>query len=277
MNKNHRSLVFLLSLALVGSGYIPSIATQKDPVTVINSGIRYPNVVPKNLVWGAKSISSATKAIDFQFNEIENEISMLKSKGATRIVKTFVKNSSVAYPDWKEYVQSISQYTLTGFSSSGKSIGASKKLPSDIPNLANRLVYLKQANCSVGNSSLQESLETCLIVKPIEGTYLRASLRSSIGMGQVTDIGGDIIQQLMTCLVNKSAFTVINGVFDCPANAKVFGGERSFKLRDNFATRSYAISIDKKKHTAIFTYGPRDFTGIALTGVYDSGSVVRFG
>ncbi|MBJ7281345.1 MAG: hypothetical protein JHD31_05735 [Rhodoluna sp.] len=277
MNRLLTAMTWSLLTALMLQVSHPALATNQSPVTVVNSGVKFARFVPKDLVWGEKSLTAASQAILFQSNEIETSINSLKSKGAVTIVKKFTKNPVVSFPDWKTYAPSISQYTLTGYSESGKSVGTSKKIPSDVPNLASRLVYLRQTTCSLRSLSVSQNIEQCSIVKPKNQTYLRASLRTSLGNGQVMDIGGDIFQQLETCLISKFAFTVQNGVFDCPANARIFGGERSFKMRDTFKTRSYSITIDKRKYTATLTYGPTDLTNIALTGTYESGSVVRFG
>lgn len=254
----------------------PVMAEDSQPVTVLNWDVNYSLFVPKDLVWGAKSLTAADKAIEFQSKEINNALNVLKGKGAVKVVKSFLKNPVVRFSDWKTYVPSISQYVLVGFTSKGKQVGVSAKIPSDVPNLASRLVTLSQSPCSL-ESSDAPSLQSCSITIPKREVYLRAALRTSLGIGQVMDMGGDIITQLETCLTMKSPFTIKNGIFDCPANARIFGGARSFKMSDSFQTRSYSIKVDATKYKAIFTYGPLDLTSIALKGAYDSGSVVRFG
>lgn len=247
-----------------------------SPVTVVNGTTSYPLSIPINLAWGQVSTEASKKAIEFQFREISTEVSKLKSRGASSIKKTFVKNPRINYVDWKNYVPTISQYTLQGFNANGKAVGTSKKLPSDVQNLASRLVYLKQKSCVISQAIRNPKLETCTIAKPTTQTYLRAALRTSTGMGQLMDLGGDIYQQLVTCLSNKSPFTVEDGIFNCPANAEIFGGNSSIAMMGEFATRSYSISIDEVAYTAILTYGPRDFSKVALRGSYEGGSVVSF-
>ena len=155
-------------------------------------------------------------------------------------------------------------------------VGTRIKLPSDEPNLASRLVYLKQSTCAVSPMSKSASLGSCSLFRPSLEVYLRAALKTSLNMGQLMDGGGHLIQQLSTCLSSKSPYTVENGNCDCPSNAQVFGGKQRLNLQGEFATRSYTILIDKDSGTAIFTYGPRDFTKVALRGSYEGGSVVGF-
>lgn len=270
-------LAFAIALIIGLQGPLPAgFASEKDPVTVKNSDLNYPILVPKNLVWGKNSILAANSAINFQIREIKRELAKLKSKGASKIVKKYVSTPTNAFPDWKIYVPSISRYTLQGFSSKGKSVGTSIKLPSDEPNLASRLVYLKQSTCAVSSMSKSARLDVCSLIRPSLEVYLRAALKTSLNMGQLMDGGGYVIQQLSTCLSGKSPYTVENGNFDCPSNAQVFGGNQRLKMQDEFATRSYTILIDKDSGTATFTYGPRDFTKVALRGSYEGGSVVGF-
>lgn len=253
-----------------------SLAAEVSPVKVINDTKVYKQLIPENLVWGSTSISASTKAIEYQRNEIQSALDQLVAKGAVKVVKTYLKTSTNAYPDWKSYVPSIKQYKLSGFNSTGKKNGTSAALPSDSANLASRLVYLDQSGCTPTGMKYG-SLQACTINQPKSGTYLRAALRTSLGSGQTEDLGGYIYQQLFTCLKGKKPFTSKGGVFDCPSNAAVFGGDRSFDLQGNFATRSYSIVVDSAKSTATMTYGPLNYLSLALTGVYESGSVVRFG
>ncbi len=267
-------LIWLLSLGNVSQ---QSLAGSSDPLVVVNSSNTFTTKIPTNLVWGAKSLEASRKAIKFQTSEIKISLSKLTMKGAVKITKTYVKTSTLAYPDWKTYVPTFSQYVLSGLDANGKIVGRSIKLPSNSPNLASRWVYLKQSECIPEGSSPVPGLSDCVISKPKAENYLRAALRTATGNGQLEDLGGHIYQQLFTCLKNKRPFTLKNGIFDCPSNAKLFGGDRSFPVKGNFATRSYSIVFSPDKRSATLTYGPSDFTRIALTGRCVDGSVVRFG
>lgn len=271
-----KAVPFVLAFVAILSVSQCSLAAEVSPVKVINATKVYKQLIPENLAWGSTSISASTKAIEFQRNEIQSALDQLVAKGAVKVVKTYLKTSTIAYPDWKSYVPSVMQYKLSGFGSNGKKIGTSEALPSDSANLASRLVYLDQSECSPTGSK-SSSLQVCKISKPKSETYLRAALRTSLGSGQAEDLGGYIYQQLFTCLKGKKPFTTKGGVFDCPSNAAIFGGDRSFDLEGNFASRSYSIVVDSVKSTATMTYGPLKYSSLALTGVYESGSVVRFG
>ncbi len=253
-----------------------AFAAESSPVKVINGTKVFKQLIPQDLVWGSASLSASTKAIEYQATEINSALDKLVAKGAVKVVKTFVKTSTTAYPDWKSYVPTFTQYKLSGLDANGKVVATSAKLPSDSANLASRLVYLKQSECAATGMQ-PSSLPVCTISNPTSEKYLRAALRTSLGNGQSEDLGGYIYQQLFTCLKGKKPFTVKSGVFDCPSNAKIFGGERRFKLQGSFATRSYSIVINSSKFTATMTYGPANYSKLALTGTYDSGSVVRFG
>jgi hypothetical protein len=276
---NTRKVLSTLLVVLLNLAFVPqqALASPSDPLVIVNGRVTYTPKIPTNLVWGEKSLEASRKAITFQTSEIETAISKLLKKGAVKITKTYVKTSTQAYPDWKTYVPTFSQYVLSGLDSSGKVVGRSSKLPSDSANLASRWVYLKQADCIPEGSNPASSLPLCAISKPKAENYLRAALRTATGNGQLEDLGGHISQQLFTCLKNKRAFTVKNGIFDCPSNAKFFGGDRSFPVKGDFATRSYLITFSSNKQSATLTYGPRNYASIALTGKYEDGSVVRFG
>jgi len=253
-----------------------AFAVESSPVKVINGTKVYKQAIPLDLVWGSASISASAKAIEFQTTEINSALDKLVSKGAVRVVKTYVKTSTAAYPDWKSYVPTFMQYKVSGLDTTGKVVATSVLLPSDSANLASRLVNLRQSEC-VLTGMPSGSIPVCTISKPTAEKYLRAALRTSLGNGQTEDLGGYIYQQLFTCLKDKKPFTTKSGVFDCPSNAAIFGGDRSFKLQGSFATRSYSIVINSIKRTATMTYGPANYSKLALTGTYDSGSVVRFG
>jgi len=267
----------LMCTLSVGLASQQTFASSSTPVAVVNGSVKYSTKVPANLVWGSSSLEASTKAIKFQTNEIKTAISKLATKGAVKITKSYVKTSTLAYPDWKSYVPTFSQYVLSGSDANGNVVGRSIKLPSDSANLANRWVYLKQSECTPEGSNPASSLSTCAISKPKAENYLRAALRTATGNGQLEDLGGHIYQQLFTCLKNKRPFTVKNGIFDCPSNAKVFGGDRSFPVKGNFASRSYSIKFSSNNQKATLAYGPRNYTSIALTGRCEDGSVVRFG
>lgn len=272
-------MVATMLLGVLGAGFVsqPALASASDPLTIVNGNVKFSKEIPKNLVWGASSLEASRNAIEYQTSEIETAILKLSKKGAVKITKTFVKTSTLAYPDWKTYVPTFSQYVLSGSDANGKIVGRSIKLPSNSPNLASRWVYLKQSECIPEGSSPVPGLSDCVISKPKAENYLRAALRTATGNGQLEDLGGHIYQQLFTCLKNKRPFTLKNGIFDCPSNAKLFGGDRSFPVKGNFATRSYSIVFSPDKRSATLTYGPSDFTRIALTGRCVDGSVVRFG
>lgn len=276
--KTNKLLATLLTCLLsLGSVSQPSFASSSDPVVIVNGNVKFSNEIPKNLVWGEKSLEASRKAIRFQTTEIETAISKLTIKGATKITKTFVKTSTMAYPDWKAYVPTFSQYILSGSDLNGTVVGRSIKLPSNLPNLASRLVYLKQSECHPEGSSSLAIFATCTVSKPKAENYLRAALRTASGNGQLEDLGFHIYQQLFTCLKNKRPFTMKNGIFDCPSNAKFFGGDRSFPLKGNFATRSYSIAFSSNKRSATLTYSALNYKSIALTGRCEDSSVVRFG
>lgn len=274
-----KKIVATLLLGMLGAGFVsqPSIASPSDPVVIVNGNVKFSKEIPTNIVWGEKSLEASRKAITFQTSEIETAISKLTAKGATKINKTFVKTSTMAYPDWKNYVPTFSQYILTGSDATGKVVGRSINIPSDSANLANRLVYLRQPECIPAGQPSNSTLPNCTVTKPKQETYLRAALRTASGNGQLEDLGGFIYQQLFTCLGNKRAYTVKAGVFDCPSNAKIFGGNRSFPVKGNFATRSYSIAFSSDKRSATLTYSALNYKSIALTGRCEDGSVVRFG
>lgn len=267
----------LLGLLSLGFTAQQTSAASKSPVSVVNGNIKFTTKIPANLSWGQTSLEAATRAINYQTSEIETAITKLTAKGAVTVTKTFVKTPTGTFPDWKNYVPTFSQYILSGSDATGKVVGRSIKIPSDSANLANRLVYLRQSECIPAGQSSNSTLPTCAATKPKQETYLRAALRTASGNGQLEDLGGFIYQQLFTCLGNKRPFTLKAGVFDCPSNAKIFGGHRSFPVKGDFATRSYSIAFSPDKRSATLTYSALNYKSIALTGRCEDSSVVRFG
>ena len=269
----------ILAVALVApiGSTTPANAINKSPVTVVNGTTTFSLSVPTNLVWSEASKAAATQAIEFQRSEIEKAIAQLSSKGAIKIQKRIVKPQNVPFSDWKDYLPSLDQYKLVGFNFKGKVVGTSNVIPSDGPNFADRLVVLEQSECTPANSANSPKIPVCSITVPKPEKFLRAALRASMGNGQLEDLGGFLYQQLYTCLIGSRPFTVKGGVFDCPSNASLFGGNHSFNLVGDFATRHYKIDIDSSNRRAKITYSQLDLTALANTATYDSGSVVRFG
>ena len=272
-----KALYVLLLISIGWLGYLqPSNASDGTAVKVVNGTKVYKQIIPTDLRWGQKSLSSATKAMSFQSAEINSALDKLAARGAVTIVKKYVKTSSAAYPDWNSYVPTFNQYVLSGLDAKGKVVASSAKLPTDSANLASRLIHLEQSRCAPKNLKLT-GIKSCSISEPDPKQFLRAALRTALGNGQTEDLGDYIYQQLSTCLAGKKPFTIVDGYFDCPSNAEIFGGDSGFKLNGTFATRSYSIAINTSRYTATLTYGPVNYTTLALTGAYEDGSVVRFG
>ena len=247
---------------------------SSGPITYLNSTSDVAGFVPAGISWGSKSISAAKKAENYLESSISKELTDLTGKGATSIKRVFVSTKNNAYPDWKTYVPSFNQFILKGYDANGKLVGSSSKLPVDTATLASRLVYLNADTCSL--TTTDQTLPNCTIVKASPEDFLRASLRTAIGMGMLEDITGFVLSQLETCLTEKYKFTIKNGVFDCPDNAGIFGGSEKFPLVATFKTKGYKIVVNQKNRTATVEYTPRSFAKIALTGAYRGGAVVGF-
>jgi len=105
---------------------------------------------------------------------------------------------------------------------------------------------------------------------------LRAALRTSIAFseGDITDF---YFQQLTNCLDSNYEFTIKSGIFDCPQNAAIFGGNRSFPVSGVASDHNYSFTVDKSTRKAIWTNSPKDYSFQAKNAKYRELGVIGFG
>jgi hypothetical protein len=263
----------LMSLLESATG---SALASPEVVTIINQGGAPTKFIPNNLNWSPTSLDAANRAKKFLTSALNSELNSLKAKGAITVTRHYVSTQNLEYPDWSTYVPVWNQYRLTGWNAAGKKVGTTKLLPTDTPNLADRLVLLNADSCSLqGSGKNNVSQPLCRISNPAPETVLRASLRTYIAFNQ-EDNTDFYFQQLKTCLELHYDFTIKSGIFDCPKNAAIFGGSRSFPISGPASNHHYSIKVNKNTHTAIWTNSPIDYSTFSSKAKYSGAGVIGF-
>jgi hypothetical protein len=254
MGKKNKALI---SLIFVTSIFGSTGAIAASPVvTVTNQAEVRSYVVPTNLKWSKKALAAAEAAEKIVYEDLKGGIESLFNNGATRLVKVKSKWQTVEYPDWKKYVPDYLSYDLHGYD--GKTLVMTHQDAHAGPDLASRLVYLKQSSCSFSKFSSMSfkawSAKYCPIVISSKESYLRASIRVSMAMGQSYFWSANYAKGIVTeCLTKKYKYTIKNNVFSCP-NASTYPGQESFPLSERLHNGGYRIKIDAKTNKAVFTY-----------------------
>lgn len=254
MGKTTKSLV---ALALIASMFSSTGANAaSEVVTVTNPGAIKSYVVPTNLKWSTSALAAATAAQKIVYEDLKAGIEMLVDNGATRLIK--VKNNwqTQEYPDWKKYVPDILSYDLKGYD--GNTLVMTYADVHAGPELASRLIYIKQSSCSLSKFKTLPfkawSDKYCPIVIGSKESYLRASIRVFMSMRESYFSSATYAKGVLTqCLTKKYKFTIKNNVFSCP-KAETYPGLETFPLTDHPFDGGYLIKIDTKTKTAKFTY-----------------------
>lgn len=252
-----KKLKAFVALALLTSMFSSAGANAaSEVVTVTNPLTRVSYVVPTNLKWSNRALAAATSAQKIVYEDLKAGIELLASNGATRLVK--VKNNwqTSEYPDWKKYVPDILSYDLKGYD--GKKLVMTYSDVHAGPELASRLIYLKQTSCSFSKFKTMPfkawSDKYCPIVIGSKEDYLRASIRVFMSMSESYFASATYAKGVLTqCLTKKYKFTIKNNVFSCP-KAETYPGQETFPLTEHPFDGGYLIKIDAKTNTAKFTY-----------------------
>ena len=252
-----KKLKAFVALALLTSMFSSAGANAaSEVVTVTNPLTRVSYVVPTNLKWSNRALAAATSAQKIVYEDLKAGIELLASNGATRLVK--VKNNwqTSEYPDWKKYVPDILSYDLKGYD--GKTLVMTYSDVHAGPELASRLIYLKQTSCSFSKFKTMPfkawSDKYCPIVIGSKEDYLRASIRVFMSMSESYFASATYAKGVLTqCLTKKYKFTIKNNVFSCP-KAETYPGQETFPLTEHPFDGGYLIKIDAKTNTAKFTY-----------------------
>ncbi len=254
MGKKLKAFVALTLLTSMFSSAGANAASEV--VTVTNPLTRVSYVVPTNLKWSNRALAAATSAQKIVYEDLKAGIELLASNGATRLVK--VKNNwqTSEYPDWKKYVPDILSYDLKGYD--GKTLVMTYSDVHAGPELASRLIYLKQTSCSFSKFKTMPfkawSDKYCPIVIGSKEDYLRASIRVFMSMSESYFASATYAKGVLTqCLTKKYKFTIKNNVFSCP-KAETYPGQETFPLTEHPFDGGYLIKIDAKTNTAKFTY-----------------------
>ena len=254
MGKKNKALTAMILLTSVFSS--TGAIAASPVVTVTNQTEVMSFVVPTNLKWSKKALAAADAAEKIVYEDLKGGIESLFNNGATRLVKVKSKWQTVEYPDWKKYVPDYLSYDLHGYD--GKTLIMTHMDSHAGPDLAARLVYLKQSSCSFSKFSSMSfkawSAKYCPIVIGSKESYLRASIRVSMAMGQSYFWSANYAKRIVTeCLTKKYKYTIKNNVFSCP-NASTYPELKSFPLTERLFDGGYQIKIDVKTNTAKFTY-----------------------
>ena len=252
-----KKLKALVALALLTSMFSSTGANAaSEAVTVTNPLTRVSYVVPTNLKWSNRALAAATSAQKIVYEDLKAGIELLANNGATRLVK--VKNNwqTSEYPDWKKYVPDILSYDLKGYD--GNTLVMTYADVHAGPELASRLIYLKQSSCSLSKFKTMTfkawSDKYCPIVIGSKEDYLRASIRVFMSMSESYFASATYAKGVLTqCLTKKYKFTIKNNIFSCP-KAETYPGQETFPLTEHAFDGGYLIKIDAKTNTAKFTY-----------------------
>ena len=253
MGKTTKSLV---ALALIASMFSSTGANAaSEVVTVTNPGATKSYVVPTNLKWSTSALAAATAAQKIVYEDLKAGIEMLVDNGATRLIK--VKNNwqTQEYPDWKKYVPDILSYDLKGYD--GNTLVMTYADVHAGPELASRLIYLKQSSCSLSKFKTLPfkawSDKYCPIVIGSKESYLRASIRVFMSMSESYFSSAFTAKGVVTeCLTKKYKFTIKNNIFSCPKTSYTWF--KSFPLTERIYDGGYQITIDVKTKTAKFSF-----------------------
>jgi len=273
----HISLTVMLAL-LISS---PNRSTAEDVVTETNSGYYSQMTIPKNLKWTSANLLAAKSAQRFLYRKLITEINSLKSQGSVGIRKRYISEQTLAYPDWKKYVGELRTYYLVGFDSAGLTTAQTAD-PGDAPNLASRLVYLKDDKCLFRDFNLFD-FETwwapkCQIKVESKEEFLRAALRTWMTMSDNAYQSVSLYKEKVSaCISRKLKYSISDGIFNCPSVRSYFYGDTSFPLRQQQLSGGYLFNINKAKGRATLTYLKPMFQDWANTASWDPNSfVMRF-
>lgn len=253
MGKKPKALV---ALTLLASMFCASGASAaSEVVTVTNPNAFRSYVVPTTLKWPKTALAAASAAEKIVYEDLKAGIESLVNNGATRLVK--VKNNwqTEEYPDWKKYVPDVLSYDLKGYD--GNTLVMTYQDVHAGPELASRLVYLKQNRCSFSKFHTMTfkawSAKYCPIVIGSKENYLRASIRVFMSMSESYFSSANYAKAVLTeCLTKKFKFTIKNNVFTCPKTSYTWF--KSFPLTERLHDGGYQIKVDVKTNTAKFTY-----------------------
>jgi hypothetical protein len=276
MGKTTKALVLL---ALIASMFTATGANAaSEVVTVTNPNARASYVVPTNLKWSKRALTAATSAQKIVYEDLKAGIELLADNGATRLVKVKNKWQTQEFPDWKRYVPDILSYELKGYQ--GNTLVMTHSDPHAGPELASRLIYLKQSSCSLTKFKSMPfqtwSAKYCPIVIGSKENYLRASIRVFMSMGESYFSSATYAKGVLTqCLAKKFEFTIKNNVFSCP-KANTYPGHETFPLTKHPYDGGYLIKIDAKTKTAKFTYLEPKWQEWANLARYQESAVINF-
>ncbi len=253
MGKKAKACVALL---LLSSMFGANGANAANPaVTVTNPNATKSYVVPTSLKWSKSALAVATAAQKIVYEDLKAGIELLVNNGATRLAK--VKNNwqTSEFPDWKKYVPDVLSYNLKGYD--GNTLVMTYEDAHAGPQLASRLIYLKQSSCSLSKFNSMTfkswSAKYCPIVIGSKEDYLRASIRVFMSMSESYFSSAFTAKNVVTeCLTNKYKFTIKNNIFSCPKTSYTWFN--SFPLTEQLYDGGYQIKIDLKTNTAKFTY-----------------------
>jgi len=254
MGRLHRATFAFILLCL------QCVATESfasnQPVTVTNPDHRSSYVVPKDLKWSKSALAAASAAEEIVYQDLVAGIQSLANNGATRLVK--VKNNwqTVEYPDWKKYVPDIFSYDLKGYD--GNTLVMTYADSHAGPELASRLIYLKQNSCSFSKYKTMSfeswSAKYCPIVIGSKENYLRASIRVFMSMSEGYFSSATYARSaLVECFTKQYKYTIEKNIFSCP-KAAPYPGFDPFPLYERKFDGGYQIDIDVKTNTAKFSY-----------------------
>jgi len=253
MGKTTKSLAALALIASMFSGTGANAASEV--VTVTNPGATKSYVVPNNLKWSKSALAAATAAQNIVYEDLKAGIELLVNNGATRLVK--VKNNwqTSEFPDWKKYVPDVISYNLKGYD--GNTLVMTYEDAHAGPELASRLIYLKQSSCSFSKFNSMSfkawSAKYCPIVIGSKEDYLRASIRVFMSMSESYFSSAFTAKSIVTeCLTKKYKFTIKNNIFSCPKSSYTW--LKTFPLTERLHDGGYQIKVDVKTNKATFTY-----------------------
>ncbi len=283
MQTRSLALAALLSLALAVSGSTSAQAskpTYGDPWSIeqLQDYTVFNSEIPKDQSWPMKSLALAGKAQSNVVYYLELELNQLRAKGAKNVRQVFTSKNSNLPKSWLKYIPEIRNYYLIGYAD-GKEVARSTILPKPRWAIASRLISLDKQNCkpigfSIFNFDSWFS-DLCSFKEASDADYLRASIwdyhTSPTELLKLEYIVQSYWNQLIACSNWDQAYTIKNGIFDCPFN-KAAWGTSSFKLTYLGGLGGYKIALNPAQRTASISLFAPDYLDYAKHATLNAGS-----
>ncbi len=277
-----KSLAAGLILSILLTFNSTSNASPLDIINDINQTEYSKISVPADLKWSKSALIAAKKEQQYVYGVLKKELEAQRKSGAVKVSKVYQKYHTEEYSDWRKYVPDIRDYQIAGYTRADRQVRLSELYLIGGPDLASKLVYLKQDTCSLRDFNLFDVetwfIEKCSITVESPQKVLRAALRTKMAMSSPANEARAFIRQLVeVCLQSEYPFTISGRTMICPKLALDWQGFSTIQLDGYLLSGGWKINVDQNKRTATLKYLPPKFQDWADTATWDSESnVIRF-